>query len=319
MRASVILPTHNPRPDYFRRVLCALGEQTLPAGHWEIVVVDNASREDVGILVGGALHPRPRVVREESLGLTSARLRGFSEGRGEWFVLVDDDNVPARDYLERALETAARHPGLGAFGGRVLPEFECAPPKWVAGVWSGLGCRDLGDAEALFPTHPAEPGVARSISELPRCAPIGAGMVLRREAAEAYADVVRCRGVEISDRKGDSLSSAGDNDICLTTLERGWQVGYFPALKVSHLIPARRTELGYQRRMAREAMRSFVVMLDQHGIRPWPAIPRWSVPLRVALDWWRVLPWRDEARSLRWAMNRGRYEGCAALSAGEAS
>jgi GT2 family glycosyltransferase len=118
----------------------------------------------------------------------------------------------------------------------------------------------------------------------------------------------------ITDRRGDSLASGGDNDICLTALEQGWQVGYFPQLQLTHLIPAGRMTLDYQRRMARDAMKSFILMLDQHGIRPWPAIPSWSVPLRLAKDYFRVQPWRGPERLLKWCMNRGRYEGCAALS-----
>ena len=42
---SVIVCTHNPRTDYFRRVLNALDAQTLPKNNWELLVVDNASRE----------------------------------------------------------------------------------------------------------------------------------------------------------------------------------------------------------------------------------------------------------------------------------
>jgi hypothetical protein len=93
-------------------------------------------------------------------------------------------------------------------------------------------------------------------------------------------------------------------------------VGYLPQLQLTHLIPAGRMTLDYQRRMARDAMKSFILMLDQHGIRPWPAISSWSVPLRVAKDYFRVQPWRSPERSLKWSMNRGRYEACAALPRG---
>ena len=146
-------------------------------------------------------------------------------------------------------------------------------------------------------------------------------MVLRREAAAAYAERMKQRTTgrqdhgTITDRKGDSLASGGDNDICLTVLEASWQVGYLPQLQLTHLIPERRMTLDYQRRMAREAMRSFILMLDQHGLRPWGAVPKWSVPLRVAKDYLRVQPWRSPERLLKWCMNRGRYEACGRLAA----
>jgi hypothetical protein len=173
-------------------------------------------------------------------------------------------------------------------------------------------------------------------------------MVLRRDAAAAYAASLRARGVRldgvsegqcfssaventdllknrrtespqhrpaavITDRKGDSLASGGDNDICLTSIEEGWQVGYLPHLQLTHLIPWQRMTLDYHQRMARDSMKSFILMLDQHGIRPWPAMAKWTVPLRVASDWWRVRPWLGAEQSLRFWGHVGMYEGRASL------
>ena len=161
---SVVIPTHNTRQDYLRRVLDALKQQTLPCEQWEIIVVDNGSRvpleagagqqdnrsagpQDCGTSLPSHLptcppfteidlgwHPNARVVREEELGLTFARLRGFVEARGELIVMVDDDNVLAPDYLENAVSIAQRNPALGAFGGKCVPEFEVEPEAWLASV-----------------------------------------------------------------------------------------------------------------------------------------------------------------------------------------
>jgi GT2 family glycosyltransferase len=341
---SVVIPTHNPRSDYLARVIESLRHQTLPHEQWELLVVDNASREKVEGRVDIGWQPNARVVREGRLGLTFARLRGFAEAKGQLIVMVDDDNVLASEYLETAVRIAEERPMLGAFGGKCLPEFEHEPEEWLASVTSGLGLRDRGARVEVF----TEAAVAGSwqlavgswqggengkpptdhrqrcaVREFPDCAPIGAGMVLRRDAAAAYAKRLQARGARqgargketITDRIGDSLASGGDNDICLTVLEEGWQVGYLPQLELTHLIPKRRMTLDYQKRMAREAMRSFILMLDQHGIRPWGAIPRWSVPLRVAKDYLRVQPWRSPELLLKWSMNRGRYEACGGLAA----
>ena len=395
---SVIIPTHNPRADYLARAIDALREQTLDQNAWELVVVDNGSHvpleaaparqkdqeperseDSVRISRGQtkslkdaqseqaaeidlSWHPHARVVREERLGLTFARLRGFAEAKGELIVMVDDDNVLAPDYLETAVRSAEDRPELGAFGGKCLPEFEHEPPEWLAARGKGLGLRDRGEREEFFPEaaiagswqpsvgslQSGEDGrltaesanrniveiaggkqVARRptdtedgklrLTEFPDCAPIGAGMVLRRDAAAAYAERIeqqtkRLKDQEtITDRKGDSLASGGDNDICLTVVEEGWQVGYLPQLTLTHLIPERRMTLDYHKRMARDSMKSFILMLDQHGIRPWPAMAKWTVPLRVASDWWRVKPWQGAEHSLRFWGHVGMYEGRAAL------
>jgi hypothetical protein len=147
-------------------------------------------------------------------------------------------------------------------------------------------------------------------------------MVLRSSAARAYAERLdqRSKGLKdqgvITDRKGDSLASGGDNDICLTVIEEGWQVGYLPSLQLTHLIPKGRMTLDYHKRMVRDSMKSFILMLDQHGIRPWPAMPKWTLPLRLASDWLRVKPWRGPEELLRFWGHVGMYEGRAALPRG---
>jgi glycosyltransferase involved in cell wall biosynthesis len=126
---SVILCTHNPRPDYLGGVLGALQEQTISPDQWELLVVDNASDERLADTCDLSWHPFARHLREDQLGLTSARLRGIAESSGELLVFVDDDNVLAPDFLEGALRTATHHPYLGVFGpGFLGPEFEREPP-----------------------------------------------------------------------------------------------------------------------------------------------------------------------------------------------
>lgn len=326
---TAVMPTHNPKPACLRLVVEGLRNQTLPPSDWELVVVDNRSDERLEAIFDASWHPHARVVREEVLGLTFARLRGFGEARGDLIVMVDDDNILEPGYLEAAVRIAQEQPLMGAFGGKCLPEFEVAPPGWLAGREKGLGLRDLGDEVVLFPSNlergeagrPEGGNAKKRFTEFPECAPIGAGMILRRDAARLYSQEILARSrsrneddAVITDRKGDGLASGGDNDICLTVLEAGWGVGYFPELRLKHLIPQKRLTLAYHRRMARESMRSFVRMLDQHGIRPWPPMPRWTLPLRVAWDCLRVKPWLGPSESLTWWGHIGMYEGRSGLT-----
>jgi hypothetical protein len=50
---SVVVPTHNPRPDYLERVLEALRGQMLDQSAWELVVVDNNSQPELRVLGPG--------------------------------------------------------------------------------------------------------------------------------------------------------------------------------------------------------------------------------------------------------------------------
>ena len=96
----------------------ALKAQTLPRPQWELLLVDNKSEKNWrtnGIL---SWHPNSRHVREDEIGLTAARLRAIREATGELLVFIDDDNILAPDFLEKALAIASRCPYLGAFGAR---------------------------------------------------------------------------------------------------------------------------------------------------------------------------------------------------------
>src|SRR5271170_3727335 len=104
MECSVIICTHNPRQDYLRLTLEGLEKQTLPKERWELLLIDNASKEPLAGKWDLSWHPNARHIREEELGLTPARLRGIKESKGGLLVFVDDDNVLEVNYLETALD-----------------------------------------------------------------------------------------------------------------------------------------------------------------------------------------------------------------------
>jgi glycosyltransferase involved in cell wall biosynthesis len=338
---SVVIPTHNPRMDYLARVLEALRAQTLSREQWELLLIDNASREKVEGRVDIGWHPNARVVREERLGLTFARLRGFAEAKGELIVMVDDDNVLAPDYLENAVKIAEEHKDIGAFGGKCLPEFETPPEAWMEEFLPLLALRDHGDKEIVAGDSRSADGSRRVYPD--QAAPIGAGMVLRSSAARAYAERLRRSGglrvaggesggmsvaqaeqspkdrntelpnnrtaSVITDRRGDSLASAGDNDLVFTILRDGWKVGYFPQLKVTHLIPSSRLTVDYLARANRGVQRSWVEVLRKHEACPWPVISRTSAPLRKVRAFFKCRGWQKPAGFTRWQACCGQFEG----------
>src|SRR5690349_9705551 len=114
---TVIICTHNPRPDYLGRCLAALEAQTLYPDKWELILIDNASVPDRAPRPDLSWHPHTRLIHEGNLGLTPARLRGIREAKGSLLVFVDDDNVLNADYLEMALHIAEEKTFLGAWSG----------------------------------------------------------------------------------------------------------------------------------------------------------------------------------------------------------
>lgn len=309
MELSVIIPTHNPDAARLARTLAGLDAQTLAPSRWELLVVDNASSPALDLAVHARVAPaNARLVHEPELGLTAARRRGLTEARGACIVLVDDDNVLAPDYLEHVLALFAAHPQLGAAGGKSVPEFESPPAPWVREFDGLLACRDRGDA-AQIATQLRDD--ARGRNEYPPCAPIGAGMALRRSAVQPWLDQPNS---SLPDRRGAALTSGGDNDIVLTVLAHGWHVGYFPQLSLTHLIPTARVQRDYLARLNRGIAKSWIQVLTKHAACPWSAIPPWTVPLRKLKAWFNYRAWAGPAEFIRWQGACGHFEGQAAGS-----
>jgi glycosyltransferase involved in cell wall biosynthesis len=252
---SVAICTHNPRADYLARTLAGLRAQTLPHTEWELLLVDNASRPPVETDL--SWHPHARRVSEPALGLTNARLRSIAETATDLLIFVDDDNVLAPDYLAVARELAAQWPILGAWGGHIEPEFESPPPDWTRPYWQALAIR------------PVERDRWSNVKGEPLAEPYGAGLCVRRSVARAYLESLQADPRRRAlDRTGTQLTSGGDTDFVHRASDLGLGTGLFAKLRVTHLIPAARTEESYLLRLV-EALSYSKTLLDAlRGIRP---------------------------------------------------
>lgn len=203
--------------------------------HWDLVLVDNASPVPLAEKWDLSWHPRGRIVREEEIGITPARLRGISETKGSLLVFVDDDNVLVPDYLEHVAAIATEFPHLSVFGAGILePEFEVKPEPVVQTRQHLLALRSV--RRAFWSNNPKDY----------HCGPFGAGICVPRPIASKFVELVHA--LEISSvlgRRGKSLF-CGEDDLfywlCANS-ESGF--GIFPELQITHLIPAVRVQQDY--------------------------------------------------------------------------
>ncbi|MEZ0216427.1 MAG: glycosyltransferase [Rariglobus sp.] len=304
---TVILPTRNPHRGRLARTLAGLAEQTLDPVRWELIVVDNGSQPALAPSHLEPLLGMARIVREARPGLTPARLSGIAEAKGDVLVFVDDDNVLAPGFLSNALALFSSLPSLAVAGGPVRPEFESPPPAWLPEFYGLLALHDHGDSPVITSGGVGQPW--------PNVAPVGAGLCIRRAHALAYATSLDNNPKRMAlDRRAGELTSGGDNDLVFTALHAGGDIGYFPDLALTHLIPTNRLDAYYVGRLNQGIQRSWVQVLALHGQNPWPSIPRWSIPLRSARAWLRTQAWRSPAHRIRWRGLHGRFLGQADLA-----
>jgi glycosyl transferase family 2 len=287
---SVILCTHNPRADYLRRCLEGLAAQTLAQERWELLVIDNASAPEGTPRPDLSWHRQARLIREDEIGLTPARLRGIREATGELLVFVDDDNVLDADYLQTALRVADERPFLGSWSGQCRPAFETAPPEWTRRYWGNLVIREF------------EHDVWSNLPRLPETMPSGAGLCVRRAVAAHYLLLHGSgqRAFQL-DRAGESLVSGGDNDLAGSACPLGLGVALVASLKLTHLIPPERLTEDYLERLAEGIHFSGTLLDAAYGTPP----ARRGVP-RVLADFLRSLRLQQPHRRILRAAYRGR-------------
>lgn len=107
IRFSVVIPTFNREGTLERAVRSVLG-QTL--SDFELIVVDDGSRDGTQALLAGIHDPRLRVLVQENMGRSAARNRGAAAARGTFLAFLDSDDEVETGWLE-ALNCALTRSG----------------------------------------------------------------------------------------------------------------------------------------------------------------------------------------------------------------
>jgi glycosyltransferase involved in cell wall biosynthesis len=122
-RISVVVPTFN-RPEHLRRCLAALAAQAMDAGHYEVIVADDAQQPTIEELVENEARAADRDFRYLAVrsphGPAAARNVGWRAARGEVIAFTDDDCVADPLWLP-AVERAFSAPIAAAWGQIHMP------------------------------------------------------------------------------------------------------------------------------------------------------------------------------------------------------
>ena len=228
---TVCICSHN-RPDDVRGCLDGLRAQTVPADRFEVLVIDSASGPAAAAalrqLVAG--YARARLLRLEQPGLSLARNLGAAEADAPYIAYLDDDAVPAPDWLEQVLAAlaASRPPAL--LGGRVLPRWEVPlPPWWPVSLRGVLSIVETeGQGEYRSPDLPS------------RLEPCGANLVVHVATLRAAGGFCAAIG-----RRGTALLSDEEVQLAWRLQDAGHSARFDSRIVVHHHIPAARLTPGW--------------------------------------------------------------------------
>ena len=121
---SVVIATFE-RADRLERLLSGLRSQTVARESFEVVVVDDGSTDRTPEVIEeesrrGEL-PLRAIRRDPNSGRAAARESGWREARGDVVAFIDDDCVPAPDWLEAGVAASRATPGT-IVQGRTEPD-----------------------------------------------------------------------------------------------------------------------------------------------------------------------------------------------------
>lgn len=231
MQLTVILCTYN-RCQVLPTALESVAASVLPPSvEWEVLVIDNNSRDQTREVVEDFCRRYPgrfRYVFEGQPGKSNALNTGVREAQGEILVFVDDDVTVDPEWLRNLTANIADSRWAGA-GGRTIPARPYSPPEWLSSEepvqWQGVlgGMFDLGDKPCEL-----------------RKEPYGTNMAFRKEMFEKYGNF----RVDLGPRPGDLIRNE-DTEFGRRLLAGGERLRYEPLAVVYYEIQESRAQKDY--------------------------------------------------------------------------
>ena len=236
---TVAIPTYNGETRLsavIKKLRSQIGVEDL---NWEILIVDNNSRDNTASLIHNYQaewnHGFPlRYLLETQQGAAFARIAAVHEAKGEFIAFLDDDNLPAPDWLKEAYIFGKDHPQAGAWSGQIHGAYEVKPPENFERIQAFLAIREHGEKPFLF-----EPDSLKL--------PPGACMIVRKQA---WSENVKSQPV-LTGRLSNLLGSSEDYEALLHIHKGGWKIWYNPTMHTYHQIPHWRFEKQYLLTLAR--------------------------------------------------------------------
>jgi len=227
---NVVICTYN-RAASLKRTLASLEVSRTPAHlQWEVIVVDNNSKDDTKAVVESFRQRgtfRIRYLKEESQGISYARNRGINESTAELIAFTDDDVVVEPDWIANIVQGFAQY-DVQCIGGRILPIWEIPKPKWLSEYFHhNLALLDYGDT----PFYVVKPNLW------------GANLAFRAEAFDKYGLFDTNRG-----RQPRKLYGEEESHFLEKLLEQNEKVLYHPHVVVHHCIGRNRMTKAYFRK-----------------------------------------------------------------------
>jgi len=259
LNASVIICTYN-RSGSLKRTLASLARmEGRDSADWELLVVDNNSKDDTRVVVDGFIRASGvncRYLFEKEQGLSHARNRGIREAKGEIIAFTDDDVLLDRHWL-RNISLEFENGGAACVGGKILPVWERSCPAWLKGdLLNILALQDLGENKIKL-----------------------ANPVIWGANLSFHSSMFRKYGVfdtKLGHTDG-KLYGGEETKFVRLLLDKGENVLYCPNVLVHHCIPDSRVKKSYFRKWFYDKGELRALQMGEYRLRNIRGIPLYVI------------------------------------------
>lgn len=211
-----------------------LAQQQFPIPiSWEVIVVDNASVDETTQVVNETWHSlntnvKFNILLEKNPGKINALQRGVSAACHSYFIICDDDNRLASDYVYRMYQILQSNNKIGAAGGSSIAVTDDKLPGWFEEYSThyaiGRQALDSGDITSRGYLWGAGTGSRTAVF---------------REWYPRFPSL-------LTGRREGKLLAGEDAEYCSRLILKGYSLYYDDKLFFKHYIPAYRLTTTYR-------------------------------------------------------------------------
>ena len=235
MILSIVICSYN-RASYISDALDSLYNQSAGLQNFEAIIVDNNSTDNTAEVFAQwrAAHPQGSFtyLTETKQGASFARNTGAAAAKGQWLCFMDDDAIVNSNYVENIIKHVETKPTVVGFGGRIIPKYIPAEPKWMSYYVSSLvGNFDYAPTACAF-----ENGKY----------PLESNMIVRKDSYDSLGGFnTALPGVVGSLRIGGE-----GKELFYKILALGHTIYYDPTIEVQHVVEVKKLTPEYMYRVA---------------------------------------------------------------------
>ena len=235
MLLSIIICSYN-RASYIGDALTCLYNQTSGLAVFEAIVVDNNSTDNTPEVFKAWRESHPNgnftYATEKQQGASFARNTGAQMAKGQWLCFLDDDALATENYVANVLKHIQDQPFIVGFGGRIIPKYVPAEPKWMSYYVSSLvGNFDYAPTACAF-----ENGKY----------PLESNMIV----SKAIFDIIGGFNTALPGVVGTLRIGGEGKELFLKIMDLDHKIYYDPSICVYHVVEVKKLTSEYMYRVA---------------------------------------------------------------------